>query len=90
MVKHEECVKSHHTNRPNRIYWDGTIGYELICDKYGTVTEDETPPDMRVHVRYRSLLKPGVLVSVSGNDVVAVWPNQKAALPTHILGMPVR
>ena len=38
------CTQSH-TTKLTRIYTNGTLGYEVICDKFGMVTYDDTPRD---------------------------------------------
>jgi len=97
LVKRKECVQSHRTNRISRINRDGSIDYELICDKMGIKTYDETWADFNISPAYKSMLKKGVLFSSvrntengKGADILAVWPKKDAALPTMVLGAPVK
>lgn len=97
LVKRKECVQSHRTNRITRINRDGTLDYELVCDKMGVRTYDETWADFRIDPAYKSVLKPGVLFSAvqhedssKGADILALWPKKDAALPTMVLGAPVK
>lgn len=90
LVKREECVQSHRTKKITRVNSDGTISYELICDKYGTVTYDDTPADSRIDKVYKPLLKKGVQFSAYGTALFAVWPSKDAKLPTHVLGVEVK
>lgn len=90
LVKRQECVQSHRTNRISRINGDGSLSYELICDKTGTVTYDDTPADFQIDKRFAGALKKGVQFSAVGSAVLAVWPKKDAALPTLVLGAPVK
>lgn len=90
MVKREECVQSHYTKKIVRINSDGSISYELICDKYGTVTYDDTPADFRIDKRFKPLLEKGVQFSAAGSDVLAIWPSKDAKAPSYVLGTEVK
>ncbi len=93
-VKRQECVKSHRTNRITRINSDGSLSYELICDKMGTVTYDETPADFRIEKKWKSLFKKGVVFSAVGSRVLgaplAVWPSKHAKAPSAVFGQAVK
>jgi hypothetical protein len=90
LVKREECVQSHRTNRVSRINSDGSLSYELICDKLGVVTYDDTPADFRIDKKFQAVLKTGVQFSAVGTAIFALWPNRNAKLPTMVLGAPVK
>lgn len=94
LIKRNECVQSHRTNRLSRINRDGSLEYETICDKMGTVTYDETWSDFEMNTAYAPLLKKGVLFSsVNGPDgaeVIATWANKGAELPNTILGVAIK
>jgi hypothetical protein len=94
LVKREECVQSHRTNRVTRINGDGSLSYELICDKMGSVTYDDTPADFRIEKKFQPLLKKGVQFSAVGSGVLgavlAIWPKKGAPVPTIVLGAEVK
>jgi len=95
IVKRKECVQSHRTNRLARINRDGSLDYELICDKMGIVSYDETWAPFKINKAYASQLKKGVRFSSvradkGGADILAVWPSKTAPLPTLVLGAPVK
>jgi hypothetical protein len=97
LVKRKECVQSHRTNRLARINRDGSLDYELVCDKMGVKTYDESWGDFKINPAYKSTLKPGALFSAvhakendKGADILAVWPKKDAELPTVVLGAPVK
>ena len=89
-VKQDDCVKEHRSNHMARISNEGKIEYELICDKWSTVTHDTTWTDFHVNVADEKLLKPGVMFSTvfvdAVGDVVATWPNKTAKMPSMVLG----
>jgi hypothetical protein len=93
-VKRQECVQSHRTNRISRINSDGSLSYELICDKMGTVTYDETPSDFRIEKKWKSHLKKGVVFSAVGERqlgaLLAVWPSKDAKNPSVVFGQAVK
>jgi hypothetical protein len=92
-MKQEDCVKEHRSNRMARIR-DGQIEYELICDKWATVTHDTTWTDFHLNLEDEKLLNPGVVFSSVNLDgvggVVAIWPNKTAKTPSLVLGGTVK
>jgi hypothetical protein len=90
MVKRDDCVQEHRTNRVERIRDDGKVMYELQCDQTATVVHDEQWSPLKVSARYQALIKPGVVISVVGdqgaNDLVAVWPSVKSPVPSWVFG----
>ncbi len=95
-VKVNTCQKSHRTNRISRINGDGSIEYETICDKWGVVIHNDAWGDFEINKSFQSVLKKGVLFSSvngsgkQGADLLALWPKKDAALPTMVLGAPVK
>ncbi|MBS1124324.1 MAG: hypothetical protein H6Q90_6552 [Deltaproteobacteria bacterium] len=89
-IKRTQCVKTHRTNRVTRIRDDGSLDYETICDKSGTVTIDTTWDPFDVAARYAPLLKPGVGFSLISHrkigEVIATWANAAATTPATVLG----
>lgn len=90
IVKREECVASHQTNKIYKLHPDGRVEYEQVCDKMGVVTHDEQWADFQVAKRYLPHLKKGVRISVTKGALVATWPTGKALLPNWILGATLR
>jgi hypothetical protein len=95
IVKRKECVESHRGKRISRINPDGTIDYELICDKMGIVEYDQTWADFKIKAVYAPLLKKGVKFSaVNANDgaadLLVTWPNKKTDVPSWLLGAKVK
>ena len=96
LIKRMECTQSHQTKRISRITADGKVEYEEICDKSGMVTHDATWGAFKIKKSYAALLKKGVMFSSvhgqgdEGADVVAIWPNKAAELPTLVLGAAVK
>lgn len=90
LTKGEDCIQSHYTNRVTRVNSDGSLSYELVCDKVGIVTYDETPDGMRIEKQYKALLKKGVQFAHHGGVLVATWPSKTAKVPSHILGVAVK
>ena len=92
LVKSEECIESHPTNRISRVLPDGKLEYEQKCDKTGIVTHDETWGDFKIRKVYAPLLKKGVKFSAvngrddDGADVLVVWPDKKTEMPSWLLG----
>ncbi|MEO6776851.1 MAG: hypothetical protein ABI467_28195 [Kofleriaceae bacterium] len=89
--KQEDCVKEHTTNRIVGIRDSGSVEYERICDKTAIVTHDTTWNDFTVSEASAKVLKPGLAFSStydSGLDgeVIALWPNKDAKLPSVVLG----
>lgn len=93
-IKQTDCVKEHSTNRITGITSGGTVQYELVCDKTAVVEHDNTWTDFKISPSTAAWLKPGVVFSsVHGEetaDVVAVWPNKSAKLPSLVLGGTVK
>jgi hypothetical protein len=95
LVKRKECIKSHTTNRLSRILANGTIEYESICDQTGMVTHDTTWGTFKIKKDYAPLLKKGIVFSSvfgqdKGADIIAIWPNKNAEIPTQVLGAAVK
>lgn len=88
--KRVECVKEHATGRVERIRENGTVVYERVCDKSGTVTHDTTWTPFEVSAQYAAVLKPGVMFSATGKDILAIWPNKSAKAPSWLLGGALR
>jgi hypothetical protein len=88
--KHYECIKEHSTGRVARIRDNGSVEYERVCDKSGTVTHDTTWQPFTLSAQYASLLKPGIVFSAAGKDVIAVWSNKNAKAPSWLLGGALR
>jgi hypothetical protein len=96
IVKVNQCIASHRTNRISRILADGTIEYETICDKMGIVSVDKTWGDFQIRKEFASLLKPGVKFSSVlgkkpelGTDVIATWP-KGSEQPSWLVGAGVK
>jgi hypothetical protein len=95
LVKRMECIKSHRTNRISRILPNGDIEYEKICDQSGLVTHDTTWGAFKIRKDHAPLLKKGVMFSSVGGqdkgaDVIAIWPNKNADVPSQVLGAVVK
>jgi len=90
LVQQRDCLKSHSTGRVARIRDSGSVEYESVCDKSGVVTHDHTWFNFRVLAKYAPLLKPGVMFSAAGKDVIAIWPNKNAKAPSLVLGGAVK
>ncbi|HET9988241.1 MAG TPA: hypothetical protein VFQ65_06970 [Kofleriaceae bacterium] len=89
--KQEDCVKEHTTNRIVSIRDSGTVEYERICDKTAIVTHDTTWNDFTVTDESAKVLKPGLVFSSTygaglEGEVIALWPNKDAKLPSVVLG----
>lgn len=94
-AKRVDCVKSHRTNRVNRITSDGRLEYETICDKSAVVTYDTTWSDFKMNPAFVPLLKKGVVFSATSKDngpheVLAIWKDKNATTPISVLGAPVK
>ncbi|MGN6104906.1 MAG: hypothetical protein ACTHU0_07375 [Kofleriaceae bacterium] len=96
LVKRMECIQSHRTNRISRILPTGEVQYEEVCDKSGMVARDHTWADFSIRKSYAPLLAKGVKFSAvngedgTGADIVVVWPNKNAELPSWLLGAKVK
>lgn len=88
-IVQDECVASHDTGRITGIR-DGKVEYQRVCDKTASVTHDTTWDDFELDARYASVLKPGVMFSAAGTDVIAVWPSKTAKTPSWVLGGTVK
>ena len=77
-MKQQDCVEEHRTNPVARIRTDGSLDYELICDKFEVVPHDTTGPDVHIRPVFEKLLKQGVLFTAYQSDVIAVWPSKTA------------
>ncbi|MEP6859190.1 MAG: hypothetical protein ABJE66_01120 [Deltaproteobacteria bacterium] len=89
--KQEDCVKEHTTNRIVGIRDSGTVEYERICDKTAIVTHDTTWNDFTVTEASAKVLKAGLVFSSTygaqlDGEVIALWPNKDAKLPSMVLG----
>lgn len=84
------CVKSHYGKRIVRINPDGKVDYELICDEEGELQWDQTWSDFHLDKKWAPLLKKGVKFSISGGDVIALWPNGKSETPNWFLGVNIK
>ncbi len=105
-MKQNDCVKEHHGSHVESITSSGSVQYELICDKWAVVTHDTTWTDFKISKDYAKELKPGVVFTSTdsqnqratkrdkdrgkGADVLAIWPNKSAALPSWVLGARVK
>jgi hypothetical protein len=92
--KQEDCVKEHYSNRINAIRPDGTLSYEIICDKWEIVAHDSTWTDFKVNPNQEKILKKGLVFSAvrgePNHEVVAMWPSKDAKLPNWVLGATVK
>ncbi|CAN5711209.1 hypothetical protein BH11MYX1_BH11MYX1_18940 [soil metagenome] len=89
MVKREDCVKEHTTNHIDRVV-NGELRYEIQCDKTAMVMHDEAWMPFSIDTRYEGVVKPGMLISVSDQDVIAIWPSANATKPSWILAGPIK
>lgn len=97
-MKQEQCLKSRFGKRVSRIRDDGSLEYELICDKWGVVTVDTTwgGEGFKVAKEWLPILKKGVVFSAysaqgsDADDVLAIWPNKNASQPSMILGFKLK
>jgi hypothetical protein len=85
-----ECVRGHHTGRVSRIRGDGRVEYEEVCDRSEKRTHDNTWKPFELSAKYAAWLKPGAVFSATGKDVIAMWPNAGAKLPSMVLGGAVK
>lgn len=86
LVKQQDCLKSHSTGRVQQVRSDGSVIYERVCDKSGTVVHDYTWINFEVSAKYASWLRPGVQFSAVEKDVIAIWPSKTARAPSIVLG----
>ncbi len=90
VVKSMDCVARHSTNKISRILPSGDVQYETICDKIEAVTHTQLD-NFKIKKVYAPLLKKGVKFSAvngaeGGADILVVWPNKAADVPTWMLG----
>jgi hypothetical protein len=90
LVKQQDCLKSHSTGRVQQVRGDGSVIYERVCDKSGTVVHDYTWINFEVSAKYASWLRPGVQFSSVEKDVIAIWPSKNAKAPSMVLGGAVK
>lgn len=94
IVKREECVASHQSNKIDHLRGDGAIQYQRDCDRSAVVAHNDQWLPFTLPARYEKLLKPGVLISIVGDghesDLIAVWPNAKAKHPSWFVGGELR
>lgn len=89
LIRTEDCVKSH-DGRVAKIHGDGRVERESVCDKTAMRTHDNTWDAFQISAKYVALLKPGVVFSAMGPDVIAVWPSASAKQPSIVLGGAVK
>lgn len=89
LIRSEDCVRSHQ-GKAARIHGNGRIEYESICDKTAVRTHDHTWAPFNLSAKYAAWLKPGVVFSSMGKDVIAVWPSATAKTPSMVLGGAVK
>jgi hypothetical protein len=94
LIKQMDCVKSHTGNHLARIDSTGNIEYESICDKTALVTHDHTWFNANVVAADGKWLTAGVVFSATYGredaNVLAVWPNKSATVPSMVLGGAVK
>lgn len=88
--KQEDCIKSHSTGRVSRVRSNGSVEYERVCDRSGTVVHDHTWTPFELSAKYVAWLKPGVQFSAVDGDVIAIWPSKAAKAPSMVLGGEVK
>ncbi|TMQ12808.1 MAG: hypothetical protein E6J90_30010 [Deltaproteobacteria bacterium] len=64
--------------------------YEEVCDRSEKRTHDNTWKPFNLSAKYAAWLKPGVVFSAIGKDVIAVWPSANAKQPSIVLGGAVK
>lgn len=85
-VRTLDCTRSHRTGRISKINADGRVEYEDVCDRSELRTHDNTWSSFELSARYATWLRPGVMFSATGKDVIAVWPSATAKTPSIVLG----
>jgi hypothetical protein len=90
LEKQQDCLKSHSTGRVSRIRDNGSVEYERVCDKSGTVIHDHTWTPFQLSAKYAAWLKRGAQFSAVDGDVIAVWPSKTAKVPSMVLGGEVK
>ncbi len=91
-ITQDNCVKEHRSNRLAQIRSDGSLEYEMICDQTKTVKVDTTWADFTITptLGVEKVLKPGVLFSAIGGEIIAIWPSKTAKTPSWVLGGAVK
>ena len=89
LIRTRDCVASH-TGKVARIHGDGRVEHESICDRNEVRTHDHTWTAFTLSAKYAAWLKPGVVFSSTGKDVIAIWPSAKANTPSIVLGGAVK
>jgi hypothetical protein len=87
--KEEVCTDWKDTDHIVGITASGTLQYDYICLKRGTITVNDAPAPMTVAARFLDGVKPGVTIAVLEDTVVAVWP-AGAKAPSHVFGVAVK
>ena len=94
LIKQTDCVKEHRGNHIARVDGNGRVEYELLCDKFAVVTHDHTWSNFTINPDHAKRLKPGNVFSATfgneGGDVLAVWKNKDATVPSMVLGGTVK
>ncbi len=85
--KESVCTDWKDTNKIVQIRSDGTVVYDYICLKRGSITINDAPAPKTVDSRYTANVKPGVTVRISGDAVAGVW---KSGAPIAVLGVAVK
>jgi hypothetical protein len=88
--KQQDCLKSRSTGRIARVRPDGSVEYERVCERSGTVIHDHTWTPFQLAGKYAAWLKPGVRFSAIDADVIAIWPSKTAKAPSMVLGAEVK
>jgi hypothetical protein len=88
--KQQDCLKSRNTGRVSRIRPDGSVEYERVCERSGTVVHDHTWTPFQLAAKHAPWLKPGVQFSAVDADVIAIWPSKNAKAPSMVLGAEVK
>jgi hypothetical protein len=90
LVTQQDCLASHSTGRVSRVRDNGSVEYERVCDRSGTVVHDHTWTPFELSAKYAAWLKPGVVFSAVDGDVIAIWPSKTAKAPSIVLGGEVK
>ena len=87
--KEQVCTDWKDTNHVVQILANGSVIYDYICTKYGTITINDAPGPKAVSPRYAAGAKAGATVIVDEDLVTVVFPKPGAA-PSHVLGVSVK
>ena len=85
-----QCAKSRTTNRLERIDSDGRLVYAEQCLQTKTVVVNKASDPQNVSTRYAAGVKPGAYVEIYGDVTAAVWDKASSAVPSVVMGVPVR